>query len=147
MALVHATRRKTHKIMVMGVKCGFLYGEIHRNVYIELPHTDPRYGDASVVGMLKKSMYGTRDAAHNWEDKYVSVIVDELGFRRGKASPCLFWHQERNIRLVVHGDDFVPLGSRKDIMWLKEGLGNSGLELKFKGMMGPRDDDGKSMSV
>ena len=31
-------------------------------IYIELPHKDPRYGDGTVIGRLKKAMYGTRDA-------------------------------------------------------------------------------------
>ena len=35
-----------YKIMIMHVKCAFLYGEMRRNVYIELPHTDSRFGDA-----------------------------------------------------------------------------------------------------
>ena len=72
MALSHAMKRSNHKIMVMDVKCAFLYGEIRRNVYIELPHTDPRYGDGSVVGKLKKAMYGTRDAPQIW-----SQVVQE----------------------------------------------------------------------
>ena len=58
-ALTHAMRKPSHKVMVMDVKCAFLYGEIRRNVYIELPHTDPRSGDKTVVGQLKKAMYGT----------------------------------------------------------------------------------------
>ena len=48
MALVHAMRKRSYKIMIMDVKCAFLYGLMHRNVNIELPHTDLRYGDASV---------------------------------------------------------------------------------------------------
>ena len=53
-ALTHAMKKDTHKVMVMDVKCAFLYGEIHRSVYIELPHTDPRYGDGTLVEKLKK---------------------------------------------------------------------------------------------
>ena len=51
-------------------------------------------------------MYGTRDAAQNWEEEYSSFLL-ESGFRRGKASPCVFFHKERNLHLVVHGDDFT----------------------------------------
>ena len=50
MALTHAMKKDTHKVMVMDVKCAFLYGEIQRSVYIELPHTDPLYGDGTLVG-------------------------------------------------------------------------------------------------
>ena len=33
-------------------------------------------------------MYGTRDAAQNWEDCYMGFL-DEMVFRRGKRSPCV----------------------------------------------------------
>ena len=54
-------------------------------------------------------MYGTRDAAQNWEAEYSDFMTD-VGFTRGKYSPCAFYHTERNIRAVIHGDDFTMLG-------------------------------------
>ena len=68
MALTHGVSEKNHKLMVMDVKCAFLYGDMRRSVYIELPHTDPMYGDKNMVGKLKKSMYGTRDAPQIWAE-------------------------------------------------------------------------------
>ena len=79
MALTHAMKKPHYKTMVMDVKCAFLYGEIRRNVYIELPHTDPRYGDGTVVGKLKKAMYGTRDAPQIWA-QVVQEAMEELGY-------------------------------------------------------------------
>ena len=65
-----------------------------------------------MCGELLKSMYGTRDAAQNWEYKYVEVM-EGLGFQRGLANPCAFYHPEREIRVVVHGDDFTPWFSNR----------------------------------
>ena len=62
-----------------------------------------------MCGKLEKSMYGTRDASQNWEEEY-SETLKEIGFSRGKASPCVFYHKDKAIRLVVHGDDFTLLG-------------------------------------
>ena len=56
-----------YKLMVMDVKCAFLYGKMRRNIYIELPTQDERYGDKNLVGKLVKAMYGTRDAPQIWE--------------------------------------------------------------------------------
>ena len=56
-------KKDTHKVMVMDVKCAFLYGEIQRSVSFELPHTDPWYGNGTLVGKLKKAMYGTGECA------------------------------------------------------------------------------------
>ena len=79
--MTHAMRKPSHKVMVMDVKCAFLYGEIRRNVYIELPHTDPRYGDKTVVGQLKKAMYGTRDAPQIWA-QVVQEAMESLGYKQ-----------------------------------------------------------------
>ena len=43
-----------------------------------------------------------------------------MGFARGKASPCIFHHKGRDLRVVVHGDDFTELGGDSELDWLKE---------------------------
>ena len=66
-----------------------------------------------------KAMYGTRDAAQNWEYAY-NEFMEMCGLRRGIASPCVYWHQERGIRAVIHGDDFTMLGWENDLDWFRE---------------------------
>ena len=66
-----------------------------------------------MCGKLKKSMYGTRDAAQNWEHAYVEQL-EKLGFKRGLATPCAFYMKEKELRVVVHGDDFTVLGREED---------------------------------
>ena len=63
-------------------------------------------------------MYGTRDAAHDWE-LIDSQHLRDTGFAPGASSPCIFHHQRRDLRLVVHGDDFTPLGAYENLMWAK----------------------------
>ena len=92
-ALTHAVSDAGHKIMVMDVKCAFLYGEARRAVYIELPHTDPRYSDPTVVGKLKKSMYGTRDAPQIWAD-HVRVTLASSGYKQSVYQPSVYYHPE-----------------------------------------------------
>ena len=58
---------------------------------------------------LHKSLYGMRDAALNWPQAYTDVLV-KMGFVKGKASPCCFFHKKWGIRTVVHGDDFLSEG-------------------------------------
>ena len=59
-------------------------------------------------------MYGTRDAAANWEEEY-SFFLSELGFVKGVASPCVFYHPIRNIRMMIHGDDFLATGFEREL--------------------------------
>ena len=56
-----------------------------------------------MCGKLVKSMYGTSDAAQNWELEY-SGLMQDIGFNRGRASPCVFFHKERNLRAAIHGE-------------------------------------------
>ena len=82
-------------------------------VYVDLPEEDKEDG---MCGILVKSMYGTRDADHNWEHEYREFMEGER-FVVGQASPCVFKHPKRKIRAVIHGDDFTLLGSSWDLDW------------------------------
>ena len=77
-------------------------------------------GDGSKVGLLKKSLYGTRGAALNWAEAYSDVLVNKLGFRKGESSPCRCCHVDRKLKLVVHGDDFGIEGSRDELQKLRK---------------------------
>eukprot|EP00959_Pyramimonas_sp_CCMP1952_P012601 266299-Pyramimonas_sp.AAC.1 len=59
-------------------------------------------------------MYGTRDAASNWEDCYMDFAI-KVGFKSGVASPCVFMHETRALCITVHGDDFTLLGGDLDL--------------------------------
>ena len=54
----------------------------------------------------------------------------------GAASPCVFFHPERNITVVVHGDDFNALGVSDDLSLYEDPLKHS-FEIKIRGRMGP----------
>jgi hypothetical protein len=97
------------------------YAPAQREIYIQLPAEDPRYGEPDLCGQLLQSLYGTRDASSNWEREYSRTLISS-GFVKGIASPCHFWHQPWDVRLLVHGDDFFAVGPM------------SGLE-KFEGFM------------
>ena len=92
--------------MFIDVRRAYFHARARRLVYVDLPKEDQEEG---MCGRLDKSMYGTRDAAQNWEVEY-SDFMESIGFKRGTASACVFWHEERDIRSVIHGDDFTTAG-------------------------------------
>ena len=94
----------------------YFYAKARRKVFVELPEEDSTPG---MCGELDKSMYGTRDAANNWEQEYCEFLI-AVGFARGKSVACSFHHATRDMCLVVHGDDFTILGYDSDLDWLKE---------------------------
>ena len=83
----------------------------------KFPKEDREEGDDDKVGQLNLSLYGTRDAAQNWA-RTVSNVMTSLGFKIGEHSPCNFRHEERNIALTIHGDDFTSTGREAELRWL-----------------------------
>ena len=67
-------------------------------------------------------MYGTRDVAQHLEREY-SELMQGNGFERGTASLCALLRRRRNIRIVVHGDDFTVLRREGDIDWFRKVIG------------------------
>ena len=65
--------------------------------FVSLPSEDPEH--KTTCGLLIKHMYGTQAAAEGWQQEY-SATMNKLGFTQGIASPCVFWHKER--QLVQH---------------------------------------------
>ena len=52
----------------------------------------------------------------------MSTHLIELGFIRGVGFPAVFWHPARQLRTIVHGDDYVSAGFQKDLLWLEHRL-------------------------
>lgn len=100
--------------------------------------------EEDICGRLNFSMYGTRDAALNWHHYYRDHLV-KLGFQQGRASPCLFFRPEKEIRVFVHGDDYVSLGQGSELIWLK-GAMEKAYECKTN-IIGPTDQDEKAVKV
>ena len=83
---------------------------------------------------LKTCLYGTRDAASQWEALYVRELT-RLGFRKGLASAFCFSHAERDIQCGVHGDDFVFLGTDRQLNLDSPGDAE-GLHVQCRGAVG-----------
>ena len=96
-----------------------------------------------MCGKLNKSMYGTRDAAQNWEHEYCSFFTS-IGFVSGKSSACIFVHESRNVRVVIHGDDLAVLAWDEELDWFEEEI-QKRYEIKMMGRLG--NDGGGIESV
>ena len=53
-------------------------------MYVTLPAEDPRGGDLTICCNLKRTMYGTLDAAQRWPDDYTGHMI-AAGFLKGTA--------------------------------------------------------------
>ena len=57
-----------------------------------------------------------------------------------------FWHPERDLACVVHGDDFIIAGEDEDLDWI-EALMHSWLEIKVRARLGGDERDAKDAVV
>ena len=124
-----ATEGKSEKVVMLNdVSRAFFNAKVTREVYVQLPAEDIEPGENEMVGRLNLCLYGTRDAAMNWQE-CVADHLTKIGFRRGKAFPSLYYHRDRDIHTLVHGDDYVSVGGKGELQWLKKEL-ESAFEIK-----------------
>ena len=69
--------------------------------------------------------------------------MTDLGFKQGEASPCVFWHRQRDVKALVHGTTCVIWVS--ELEWLCKGLKKK-FETKMT-MVGEDDDLAKEARV
>ena len=124
------------------VRRAYFHAKARRRVFVKLPEEDHEEG---MCGMLIQAMYGTRDAAQNWEFEYV-YFMGKIGFSKSRATPCMFYHSERGIRVVIHGDDFTILGNEIELDWFRERISDK-FEVKFRARLGPGGKDDTSVRL
>ena len=61
------------------------------------------------------------------------------------TTPCMYYHPIREMRCLVHGDDFVCVGETEELRWLEEKL-KERFEIKSK-MMGLRDGESREERI
>ena len=79
-------------ISTADVSRAHFYADAVRDVYVLLPDEDPNEKQSGVCGKLRKTMYGSLDAAQRWGEHYAQVL-EAGGFSRGVASPCHFFRE------------------------------------------------------
>ncbi len=127
--IVSRGRRNGHgKLMVVDIKRAFLHGLCTRSICIELPGSESEGG--KYVGKLVRALYGTRDAPLAWLTVVKSVMKD-MGFSECKVTNGVFTHPERNIRVVVHVDDFLLSGEQHQLSWFQDQMAKK-YELKVQ---------------
>jgi len=99
---------------IIDVKSAYLeaYMDPKIPVYINIPGQPAPEGMAA---RLLKSLYGTRQAGHNWHETIVPLLI-KWGFVKSPADPCCFLHQTADndyCILCLFVDDFSITSTRK----------------------------------
>ena len=79
----------------------FLNGPLEEELYVRDVHAT-----GNRAWRLKKSLYGTKQAAHNW-NKVLDDILKGLGFTQYFDDPGLYYRLQNGAIIVVHADDLL----------------------------------------
>ena len=147
-AATESTRRKNGRkvIMINDVARAFFEAKATRDICVELPDEDKDENDVKEdkVALLLRSLYGTRDAALNFQ-KEVKAFMKTAGFESGRYNVSTYYNKEREMKNLVHGDDFVTEGDIEDILWFKRKL-EERFEIKTT-IIGAGNDEAKEGRV
>jgi hypothetical protein len=125
--------RGGRKVLVIDARKAHIHAYPDRDIFVDLPpEIKAKY--PGMCGWLRRMLYGTRDAPQRWE-AYLASELEKLGFIRGKASACVFVHATRDLRCVVHGDDFIFGGDDNELTWIETQMHDSFL-IKVIGKLG-----------
>ena len=107
-------------IMINDVARAFFEAAATREICVELPEEALAGHETREewVALLEKSLYGTRDAALNFQ-KECRKYLESIGFRVGRYNASTYYHAKRQLRMMLHGDDFATVGEPKEIKWLQ----------------------------
>ena len=133
---------KPLKLKLYDISRAHFYGESRRKVYTNLPEGDESPGHCA---LLLKTMYGTQDASSVWQETYTELLKQN-GITHGQAWPAVFCSKSRDIKLLVHGDDFLVLGD-EDAQNFLSGVLAQKFEFRVDGCIGPEDRDGTVLTV
>ena len=97
------------KVEVLDARKAHLHAFADRTVFVQLP---PEEAEPGYCARLVRCLYGTRDAPKRWEAFLAEQLI-AMGFARGRASPCCYYHAALDVRCIVHGDDFVLTDSAR----------------------------------
>ena len=104
--------------MLSDVKRAYFHALAKRELYGELLVEGAGY-QHDFVGRLRLALYGTRDAASLWQE-YLLQHLESCGFSRGRSNPCVFYNVEKDLKCLVHGDDYATVGSLDSLAWMRD---------------------------
>ena len=78
-----------YEIDQMDVSTAFLIPELKEDIFMEQPKGFEELGQENKVCKLNKSLYGLKQASHEWNKKFNKTLLD-LKFSALKTDPCIY---------------------------------------------------------
>ena len=116
-------------LWLMDVKSAYLQSDVKEEIYVQQPSGFEQFGPngQKLYCKLKKSLYGLKQAGHNWNSALNDWIVGE-GFTRSQHDYCLYVKcaSDSYLFIVIWVDDIIICGLRgDDVVKLRKRLSES----------------------
>lgn len=105
-ALLSIASKEKLSVRHIDVKTAFLNGKLNEVIYMRQP---PGFEEKSgLVCLLRKSIYGLKQAAKSWNDAIHEVLIN-AGFQRSGADQCLYLRERNGVWsfLLIYVDDII----------------------------------------
>jgi hypothetical protein len=131
MALVAHYDLELHQ---MDVKTAFLNGDLDEVVFMKQPEGFVVKGKEHMGCMLKRSIYGLKQASRQWNLKFDEVIK-KFGFKENEMDNCIYTKIKggKFIILVLYVDDILLASSDKHMLYETKGFLSSKFDMKDLG--------------
>jgi hypothetical protein len=114
-----------YEIDQMDVSTAFLIPELTEELYMEQPKGFEAVGSKNKVWKLKKSIYGLKQASHEWYQEIKQTLIN-LEFQQSKTDPCVFFKDQLNdekFYIILYVDDLLLMTkNRKELDQVKNKL-------------------------
>lgn len=89
------------------VTTAFLHGELEEEVFMTQPECFVKKGEENKVCLLKKAIYGLKQASRAW-NKQVNKVLLSIGYRKSENEPCVFYkiEEKSTVIVILYVDDF-----------------------------------------
>ena len=142
-------------VLAGDVSTAFLHALLNEEVFVIPPMEF--YPKGGVLWRLRRAMYGLKQSPKAWQLHFASVM-QQLGFKRLKSDPNLYFHPEYKVYLLCYVDDVLLFGAKEPcehlfaklqehLLLRKEGELTPGKSINFLGRCITRREDSIEISM
>jgi hypothetical protein len=109
--LLSVAAMRNYVVHHFDVKTAFLNGKLDDVIYMRQPPGFEEEGQEEKVCLLKKSLYGLKQAAKVWNDLLKKCLFEQ-NFQQSENDPCLFFKKTstgKSVYVLVYVDDLLVI--------------------------------------